>query len=142
MKFTAYDLLKATNRDPKSGVRYRALNKALDRLTGTYIKTNIKNGKTLITKGFHLLDGYEIVREDEKGQMIEIAVKLPEWILNAIQSKYILTYNPKYFTLRRPIDRRLYEIMKKHCAQKPKGWSIRLGAVSQLNFKKCPILMT
>ena len=127
MRFSAFDLLTATNRTNSGGSAYKSLNNALDRLTGTRVRTNIQNGEIETTESFNLLDGYKILRTTHTGRMIEIEVKLPEWIMGAIQSKHILTYSPDYFTLRRPLDRRLYELMRKHCNNNPKGWSIKLS---------------
>ena len=129
MRFSAFDLLTATNRTNSGGSAYKSLNSALDRLTGTRVRTNIQNGGIEATESFNLLDGYRILRTTRTGRMIEIEVKLPEWTMGAIQSKHILTYNPDYFTLRRPLDRRLYEIMRKHCNNNPRGWSIRLSTL-------------
>ena len=140
MRFTTYNLLTATNRYSKiGGSVYKSLNNALNRLTGTLLQTNIKNGKAEIKKGFHFLNEYEIIRKDGNGRMIEIEVDLPKWILDAIYSKHVLTYNPNYFTLRRPIDRKLYEIMRKHCANNSRGWSIRLSKLLNKTGSRSPL---
>ena len=34
---------------------------------------------------------------------------------NAVQAHEVLTINPDYFRLRKPIERRLYELARKHC---------------------------
>ena len=136
MRFIAYNLLTATNRNNFGGSGYKSLENALDRLTGTRLKTNIKNGTMKIKESFHLLDGYKIITRNNSGRMAEIEVKLPDWFLDAIYSKHVLTYNPNYFTLRRPIDRKLYEIMRKHCARNPQGWSIRLSTLFEKTGSK------
>ena len=136
MRFIAYNLLTATNRTNSGGSGYISLENALDRLSGTRLKTNIKNGKIKIKESFNLLDGYKVITTNNAGRMAEIEVKLPEWILDAIYSKHVLTYNPNYFTLRRPIDRKFYEIMRKHCARNPQGWSIRLSTLFEKTGSK------
>ena len=126
MRFTAYDLLTATNRNTQGGSGYVSLNNALDRLAGTRVKTNIKNGGAVITKSFSLLSEYEIIRKNSDGRMLEIKVILPRWIMDAIRSKHILKFNPDYFTLRSPLHRKFYEIMRKHCGIQP-HWKVKMS---------------
>jgi plasmid replication initiation protein len=47
--------------------------------------------------------------------MIAVEVKLSEWLFNAVKAFEVLTINQSYFGLRRPIERRLYELARKHC---------------------------
>jgi plasmid replication initiation protein len=42
----------------------------------------------------------------------------------------VLTLHPHYFRLRKPIDRRVYEIARKHCG-KQASWEISLEALQQ-----------
>ena len=64
--------------------------------------------------------------------MQEVEVKLSDWVFNAIRSREVLTLHRDYFRLRRPIERRLYEIGRKHCGRKNE-WRISL----ELLRKKC-----
>ena len=57
----AYDLLAATQRET-SGDGYRRLREAFERLSGTRIVTNIETGGIESTRGFGLIDGWEILR--------------------------------------------------------------------------------
>jgi plasmid replication initiation protein len=131
VRFQAGDLLKATNRET-SGRGYELLKSALERLSGTRISTNIVTGGQEIFETFGLIDRGKVVRETRGGRMLEVEVKLSDWLYNAIQAKEVLTLNRDYFRLRKPIERRLYEIARKHCGTKPE-WSI--GWDSLLN--KC-----
>ncbi len=140
LRFTAYDMLILTNR-PTNNLGYKRLEAALDRLKGTVLKTNIKANKKLITKSFGLIDEYEIVRErpeDEKSRMVAVEVKLSDWFYAALFGQEVLTISPDYFRLRKPLERRLYELCRKHCGKQPK-WEIGLellhkktGAISPL----------
>ena len=47
--------------------------------------------------------------------MQEIEVTLSEWVFNAINAREVLTLHRNYFRLRKPLERRLYEIARKHC---------------------------
>ena len=125
VRFKAYDLLITTNRQT-SGEGYKALRKAFDRLRGTSITTNIKTDKKEIISGFGIIDSYDIVIDDpETKRMVEIEVTLSEWLYNSVIGQEILSINHDYFRLRKPIERRIYEIARKHCG-KQKQWHIRI----------------
>ena len=127
----AYDLLVATNRET-SGNGYRRLREAFERLTGTRIVTNIVTGGEETTRGFGLIDSWEIVRKTRDGRMVNVTVKLSDWMYRAIMAKSVLTLHRDYFRLRRPLERRVYEIARKHCGHQLE-WKISLD----LLLKKC-----
>jgi hypothetical protein len=127
----AYDLLVATNRNT-DGRGYEQLKGALDRLSGTRIKTNIKTGNQSVTEGFGLIDSWRIMRQTEGGRMTELRVHLSDWVFNAVVGREVLTLHPHYFRLRKPLERRMYELARKHCG-KQEQWSISL----ELLKKKC-----
>ena len=58
----AHDLLLATNRET-SGDGYRRLREALERLSGARIVTNLATGGIESTRGFGLIDAWEILRK-------------------------------------------------------------------------------
>lgn len=119
IRLTAHDLLVSTNR-PTNDDGYQRLEAALDRLSGTRIKTNIKTGDRDITKGFGLIDAWEIIRENSRtGRMLAVEIKLSDWLFNAIQADELLSINRNYFRLRKPLERRLYELARKHCGEQP-----------------------
>lgn len=125
IRFKAHDLLVATNRQT-SGQGYKLLRNALDRLAGTLITTDIKTNDTQIIEGFGIIDRYKIVVKDKKiNRMVELEVTLSEWLYNSILGKEILSINSDYFRLRKPIERRIYEIARKHCGRQ-KAWKIEL----------------
>ena len=131
LRFKAYDLLSATNRG-KDGRGYEQLRAALERLSGTRITTNVTTGDVEILDGFGLIDRFRIVRETRDGRMQDIEVTLSDWVFNAINAREILTINRNYFRLRKPLERRLYEIARKHCGQKDE-WRIGFEKIK----KKC-----
>jgi plasmid replication initiation protein len=127
IRFKAHDLLVSTNRQT-DGDGYKRLNKAFDRLSGALIKTNIKTDNKIIDDRFHILDSATIIREnpeDKNSRMVEVKVKLSDWLYNAVLGKEVLSINRQYFRLRKPIDRRIYEISRKHCGNQKK-WHIGL----------------
>lgn len=131
VRFKAYDLLNATNR-VTDGRGYEGLKAALDRLSGTRISTNIITGDVEVTKGFGLIESYEIARATREGRMQEVEIKLSDWVFNAIRHNEVLTLHRDYFRLRKPLERRMYELARKHCG-KQKEWKISLDLLR----KKC-----
>ncbi|ESQ92543.1 replication initiator protein A [Asticcacaulis benevestitus] len=127
----AYDFLIATNR-VTSGEAYEGLKAALERLGGTRISTNVITGGEEVFDNFGLIERSRIVRETRDGRMQEVEIKLSDWVFNAIQAKEVLTLHPEYFQLRKPLERRMYELARKHCGQQA-SWQISL----ELLQKKC-----
>ena len=124
MRFKAHDLLVATNRQT-SGRGYELLKDALRRLQGTQIETNLRQGGKEYFRVFGLIDSAEIVKETRDGRMIDVEISLSDWVFDAIENNHVLTLNRQYFFLRKPLERRLYEIARKHCGAKP-VWKIGL----------------
>lgn len=120
----AHDLLVWTNRDT-SGSGYRRLIEAFERLRGTMILTNIKAGGVEETRGFGLIDSFRVVKETKSGRMSEMQVRLSDWMFNIVKSAEVLTLSRDYFRLRKPIERRIYEIARKHCGDQVE-WRISL----------------
>ena len=116
--FTAYDLLLSTNRaiDGDSYERFKA---ALERLSGTRIQTNIKTGGLIIEEGFGLIDGWRAVKEDKNGRVIAAEIELSKWFYNSVLANELLTISRDYFSLRKPLERRIYELARKHCGNDP-----------------------
>lgn len=131
VRFKAHDLLIATNRQT-NGQGYKLLKQALERLRGTSISTNIITGDIEQWENFGLIDKSRIVRETREGRMLDVEVTLSDWVFNAIQAQEVLTLHPDYFRLRKPLERRLYELARKHCGTKD-SWKINL----ELLQKKC-----
>lgn len=127
MRFKAHDLLVATNRQ-SSGRGYELLKDALRRLQGTQIETNLRQGGKEYFKVFGLIDGAEIVRETREGRMLDVEITLSDWVFDAIENNHVLTLNRRYFFLRKPLERRLYELARKHCGMQAE-WRIGLDTL-------------
>lgn len=114
------------------GREYELFIDALERLTGTMITTNIPTGSEVITEIFTLLDKVKIRRSEKSDRIQEVRITLGEWVFNSIRSHEVLTLHRDYFRLRKPIERRVYEIARKHCGQQD-SWSVSLETLK----KKC-----
>lgn len=113
VRFTIYDYLVTTNRTT-SGKDYENTKLSLDRLSGTRIKTEIETDKKREAYGFGLVDSWKII-EEKDGRMIRVEVTLPDWLFRSVTSNAVLKISPDYFRLRKPLDRRIYELSRKHC---------------------------
>ena len=125
LRFKAHDLLVATNRQT-SGQGYQLLKDALRRLQGTQIETNIRQGSKEYFKVFGLIEAAEIVRETRDGRMQDVEVTLSDWVFDAIENNNVLSLSKYYFFLRKPLERRLYELGRKHCGTQSR-WLCGLG---------------
>lgn len=118
------DFFIATNRD-NGGKAYDKAKDALDRLAGCYVKTNLKtNGKRQIN-GFTLLSYGYVESLKVKNRHINVQITLCDWYYNSILGREVVSINKDYFRLGKPLERRLYELARKHCGNQ-KEWSIGL----------------
>lgn len=120
----SWDLLIATGRET-SGNGYKRLREAFERLTGTRITTNIITGGEQTTRGFGLIDAWEIKRKTRSGRMVSVEVTLSDWLFRAVMDRSVLTLSRDYFSLRKPLERRVYEIARKHCGRQA-AWKVSL----------------
>ena len=137
LQLKAHDLLLATGRDT-SGDGYTRLRDAFERLAGTRITTNLTTGGIEVTKGFGLIESWEIIRKAKGGRMVSVMVTLSEWLFRAVESKSVLTLNRDYFALRKPLERRIYELARKHCGRQPE-WQIGLSTLHKKAGSAAPL---
>lgn len=125
LRFSPRDLLIFVNRGT-GGKDYEAFVEAMERLMGTVIKTNIRThsdgsavplGEEEETGFFHLIESANVRRKngDPEGRILWAEIQISEWIFNSIRRKSVLTLHRDYFRLRKPIERRVYEIARKLC---------------------------
>ena len=132
----AHDLLLATNRET-SGDAYRRLRESFERLAGTRITTNLVAGDEEITTGFGLIESWEIVKKTRGGRMVSVRVTLSEWLFRIVLSKSVLTLSRDYFRLRKPLERRIYELTRKHCG-KQESWRISVDLLLKKSGSASP----
>jgi plasmid replication initiation protein len=138
IRLTTHDLLVQTNR-PTNDLGYERLAPALDRLKGVTLKTNIKTGDNITTRGFGLISEYEYNR---KGSMFAdrlryLEIELSPWLFRAIEACEVLPISRNYFRLRRPLDRRIYELARKHCGQQSQ-WRVSLTVLQKKSGSNSP----
>jgi plasmid replication initiation protein len=138
IRITAHDLLVSTNRET-GGINYKRLEASFERLQGASIKTTIKtNGITQI-EGFGIIDGWGIVEKSPTDKrMVSYSVKLTDWHYNAVLGSEVLTVSRDYFRLRGGLERRLYELARKHCGNQSR-WAISTELLHKKTGVKSPL---
>lgn len=138
VRINTYEFLIFSNRGT-GGSEYKNFVKALERLRGTTITTNIRTGDEEQADIFGLIDSGAIKRKNGlDGRLLWVDVVLSKWVFNAIKSNEVLSMSRDYFRLSKPYERRAYEIARKHCGKKDE-WVIgqeklrnKMGATSTL----------
>lgn len=138
VRFTARELLVATNR-PTNNLGYNRLEHAFQRLRGTTFTSNIETGNKIETRIFGLIDEGGFVRTaDESFRLDYCEIVLSDWLMRAIEADEVVTITNDYFRLRRPLERRLYEIARKHCGNQKK-WHIGLAKLQEKTGSNAPL---
>lgn len=138
VRFTAYDFLVSTNR-PTSGVGYQRMADALGRLKGTTIETNIETAGYREKAGFGLIDSWRVVEKSPTDdRMVAVEVTLPDWLFRAVKDRQVLTLSRDYFRLRKPLDRRIYELARKHCGHQSR-WKVSIKTLHEKSGSTAPL---
>jgi plasmid replication initiation protein len=137
IRFTAYDFLINTNRHTGGG-DYEQLAESLRRLAGTRFETNIATGGLRIKHGFSLLDEWRTIEKAPSGRLVAVEITLSQWLYNAVITREVLTLNRDYFRLNGGLERRLYELARKHCGNQ-KRWSLSLELLHKKAGSTAPV---
>jgi len=117
--------LVSTNKST-GGKDYKRFQASLKRLAGTTLVTNIETNGIRVKEGFTLIDKWKIIETSvHKKQMVAVEITLSEWLYNAALGTEVLTINRDYYRLRKGLERRLYELARKHCGKQAR-WKIGL----------------
>lgn len=76
--------------------------------------------------------------KDDFSRLDYCEVVLSDWLMRAIESAEVVTISPDYFRLRRPLERRVYEIARKHCGSSRK-WQIGLEKLQAKTGSNAPL---
>ena len=69
--------------------------------------------------------------------MIHVMVTLSDWMYRSVVSESVLTLHRDYFGLRKPLERRVYEIARKHCGRQAE-WRIGLETLLKKSGSTSP----
>lgn len=126
LHFHPHNLLKSIRRDA-GGVNYKRLRNALDRLTHTAVRTNIRAAGKQKFSSFHWLEGWTELTDEATGEPLGMTMTIPDWLYAGVVTKGgILTIHEDYFLLTGGIERWLYRVARKHAGAQPLGWSFTM----------------
>ena len=138
VRFSARELMISTNRNT-DGREYKRVEKAFQRLQGTQLKTSIKTGGKREVRIFSLIaEGGYVMKEEGEWRLDYCEVVLSDWFMRAIEANEVVTISEDYFRLRRPLERRIYEIARKHCNNQ-KQWKIGLAKLQEKTGSNAPL---
>jgi plasmid replication initiation protein len=139
VRFNAHELLMATNRKT-GGIEYKRLEDAFIRLGGTQFKTDITTGGKREVRLFSLVDSGSgfVFKDNDKQRLDYCEIILSDWLMRAIEGNEVVTISNDYFRLRRPLERRIYEIARKHCGNQPR-WQIGLAKLQEKTGSNAPL---
>lgn len=131
IEFDPYTFLLWTQRST-GGRDYEALCDMIERLDGTRYRTNVTTGGVKNDSWFGMLDRVDLKTDEKTGRPYKVTVTVSKWLAEAIKERDLLTLNPNYFRLRRPMERRLYEICRKICGRQERFPGIGLEKLKEL----------
>ncbi|MCG7871054.1 MAG: replication initiator protein A [Candidatus Thiodiazotropha lotti] len=142
VRIAVHPFLVGTQRST-GGAAYERVVDMCRRLKGTTIETNVKTSDQERTEGFGLLEHYKVTQYTQNGKgALELELTISDWLYRAVTDFDILTLDSDYFALTRSLDRRLYELARKHCGSKP-WWVCNLpllcektGSMEELRYFK------
>lgn len=132
IEFHPHDLFRHTNK-PINGNSYRWLRQALSRLRGMTIETNVRTGGVETFDTFGLIDKAHYERRDpsdRNSKLDYVSVTLSDWQYRAVEHREVLTIDRDYFRLQGALERRLYEVGRKHCG-KQRRWAVGIECLHE-----------
>ena len=135
--FPIRELCIAINR-PIGGDHYKRIAQAIDRLQGTQFVTNIETGGQAVRHTFSMIDQGSMVKNKDFTRNAYCQIKISDWLMRAIESDECLTISRDYFRIKGSIERRLYEIARKHCGRQRK-WQIGLDKLQAKTGSNAPL---
>ena len=126
IQFHPHNLLKSIRR-PTGGEHYLRLRAALERLTHTAVRTNIRAQGKKKTSSFHWVESWTEVTDGHTGETTAMTLTLPDWLFQGVLMKGgVLTIHEDYFLLTGGIERWIYRVARKHAGQQDHGWQFTM----------------
>ena len=146
IQFHPYNLLRSVRRGT-GGADYVKLRAALERLTHTAVRTNIRahGKKTFAT--FHWLESWTETVDEATGDTTGMTITLPDWLFaGVVERGGVLSVSEDYFLLTGGIERWIYRVARKHAGSQEVGWSFTMrqlhkksGSAARLSDFACDI---
>ncbi len=124
--FHPYKLLRSIRRTT-GGADYTRLRAALERLTHTAVRTNIRAQGKQKFASFHWLESWTETINEVSGEPTGMTITLADWLYDGvIERGGALTIHEDYFMLTGGIERWLYRVVRKHGGGQETGWSFTM----------------
>ncbi len=129
----AAEILKFCRRE-LGGKQYEDLERALARLQATNIRiTNLKGDRDArdrrATESFPLIGRYKVVSRTYQDRIDQVEIEIPLWVYDGVVrpdgKPTILTLNPDYFLLSRPIAKFIYRLARKAAGDTTAFYSLK-----------------
>ena len=135
----SYNFLAATSRST-GGNSYKNIRDMLRRLQGSMIETNIETGGVRDIESFGLIESFKIRVTGKDDKILSFDLKLSDWLYRGIWNakKEMLSMNQQYFQIRSALERRLYQIARKHCGNQT-DWSVKLETLHHKVGSEAPL---
>lgn len=126
IRFKVRDFLIYTGRST-GGASYSRIVDSCRRLKGTLVETNFDASRPGANEagihdtlhGYGLIVDYKVIRHTaNRNGALEVELILSTWTFDSLINRRVLTIHPGYFGLAQGLDRRLYDLAKKHCGDK------------------------
>ncbi len=126
IQFHPYNLLQAIRRST-GGTDYERLRAALERLTHTACRTNIRGEGRKKHASFHWIESWTETIDEQTREPTGMTITLPDWLYDGIVERGgVLTIHEDYFLLTGGIERWLYRVARKHAGSQHTGWSFTM----------------
>ena len=122
VEFDPYDFLVFTQRGT-GGRDYLSIADSIDRLMGSFFRTNAKINGQAEYKWRGIIDGADMTVDEKTKRPKKLRIKLSEMVRETIEKRAVLTLNRDYFRLRKPIERRIYQLARKHSGHQKKPFT-------------------
>lgn len=125
---TRHYLLGTERKD--GGTQYTQFEQTLDRIENLRVITieDLSDGTSDITRDFAFFGKSKVKIRTETGKVLAVNIYVSDWLKEQISTKNVLTMNRDYFKLSGSLERRLYEICRKHCG-KQGIWRVSLNVL-------------
>ena len=126
IQFHPYNLLRSIRRST-GGADYQRLRAALERLTHTAVRTNIRAEGKRKFASFHWLESWTETVDDGTGEPTGMTITIADWLYSGvIERGGVLTIHQDYFLLTGGIERWLYRVARKHGGKQSMGWKFTM----------------
>ncbi len=115
------------------GQGYEELKRAIERLRFTSVTTNFREADNKRVVDFNWIQNRDYT-ENYEGAILKIRLRMAPWLhKNALNEKFLLSFDNRYFKMKKAIERCLYLIIRKHGGKQEDGYFFTFRQI----YNKC-----